>query len=64
MHDRCGAVRTSIINNEDVKTLFQAENGTYNLLDILLLIVSRDYHNRITFMHSDVRFYILQTYIK
>ena len=41
----CRAVRTTIIDNKDVKLLFQSENSTDYLLDVFLFVVSRnDYY--------------------
>ena len=42
LHDRSSAVGAPIVYDKDVKTLFQAENGTYDLLYILLFIVGRN----------------------
>ena len=52
MNDGCGAVRTAVIDDQDVKTLIQREDGTDDFLHVLFLIVRRNDDDAVGFVHS------------
>ena len=63
LHDGCGTVRRPVIDDQDMKTLLQAEHGTDNFLDILLFVIRRNNYNTVTCVHNNVFFLIcLQNY--
>lgn len=62
MDNGCRAIRTAVVDDKDVKALLQGEDGTYDVLDILFLVVSGNDYDRVTFMHDDMYFPFLQNY--
>ena len=53
MHDRSCSGGRAVVDDEDVESLLERENGTNNFLDILLLVVGRDDNNTVAGMHND-----------
>jgi hypothetical protein len=51
-HDSGSAVGRSVVDYQYVETFLEGEYRTYNLLDILLLVIGRYNYYTITLMHT------------
>ena len=52
LHNLCRAVGRTVVNDQDMKLLFQSEHGPDNLLDVLLLVVGGDDNNAVAWVHT------------
>ena len=54
--DLCRAVGRPVVDDEDMETFLQAEDGADDFLDILLLVVGRDDDDAVACIHDDEDF--------